>query len=159
MLEHVDTLRRKNPRLVVSVELEIRVPWKWALKLVSYADVVFVSKDFAKEQDWNCMERAVKGVQEELGASNKTVICPWAEKGVTARHGSSGQLIHVASYSPVAVVDTLGAGDAFIAACLHFFNAGKGLRETLDKAVVVAGEKVGQKGLLGLRLRGIIGRD
>lgn len=50
MLEHVDTLRRKNPRLVVSVELEIRVPWKWALKLVSYADVVFVSKDFAKEQ-------------------------------------------------------------------------------------------------------------
>lgn len=94
MLEHVDTLRRNNSRLVISVELEIRVPWKWAQKLVSCADVVFVSKDFAREQGrlfkmskektgftgWDCMERAVKGVQEELGASNKTVICPWAEK-------------------------------------------------------------------------------
>lgn len=94
MLEHVDTLRRKNPRLVISVELEIRVPWKWAQKLVTYADVVFVSKDFAREQgsfkdfnkencgftDWDNMERAVKGVQEELSASKKTVICPWAEK-------------------------------------------------------------------------------
>ncbi|KAH7715490.1 ketohexokinase isoform 1 [Aphelenchoides avenae] len=159
MLEHVHTLRHSSARMAkelkVSVELEIRVPWHWAEKLVSYADLVFVSKDFAREQEWNSMERAVKGVQEELGASGKTVICPWAEKGVTAREGLVGQFIHVDAHVPPVIVDTLGAGDSFIAACLHFFNSGLGLRETLEKAVVVAGEKVGQKGMLGLNLDGI----
>lgn len=66
-----------------------------------------------------------------------------------------GQFIHVDAHVPPVIVDTLGAGDSFIAACLHFFNSGLGLRETLEKAVVVAGEKVGQKGMLGLNLDGI----
>jgi sugar/nucleoside kinase (ribokinase family) len=62
------------------------------------------------------------------------------------------KFIHVPAYCPVLVVDTLAAGDTFIAACLHFLNEGNDLLYVLQKATKLAGLKVGQKSVLDLDL-------
>lgn len=50
MMDYICEKRCKHhPNLKQSVELEIRIPCDWARKLVEHADVVFVSKDFAKD--------------------------------------------------------------------------------------------------------------
>ncbi|KAH7717293.1 ketohexokinase-like protein [Aphelenchoides avenae] len=155
-----DEFREKFPSLdrfswvhfeAISVELEQRIPTEWAQKLVPHADVVFIAKDFAKEQGWQCKDEAVRGVQSRFGTRDDAiVICPWGEKGIAAKTGRGGELVHVDVYQPPVVVDTLGAGDTFIAGCLHFLNKGYPLQTALEKAVVIAGRKVGQRGLSGL---------
>jgi sugar/nucleoside kinase (ribokinase family) len=63
-------------------------------------------------------------------------------------------ILEVAAHLPSngRVVDTLAAGDCFIAGTVHFLNEGHRLKEALEKATFLAGESVGQRGLAGLRL-------
>jgi sugar/nucleoside kinase (ribokinase family) len=50
------------------------------------------------------------------------------------------------------VLDTLAAGDCFIAGTVHFLNEGFGLKEALEKATILSGESVGQRGLAALKI-------
>ncbi|EJW72134.1 hypothetical protein WUBG_16958, partial [Wuchereria bancrofti] len=71
--------------------------------------------------------------------------------GAAARHTTSGELISVDAYVEAGpAIDTLGAGDCFIACCIHFLNEGNTLRDVLVKACRIAGKKVTKRGLLGL---------
>ncbi|KAI6243171.1 PfkB domain-containing protein [Aphelenchoides fujianensis] len=151
MLEHVWNQRKAHQLpLKISVELEIRIPSEWVLRLLTYADVVFVSKDFAKAHGWKNAEKTVDQVQRVYRAENKLVICPWAEKGVTARESTKAKSVHVPAHVPPKVIDTLAAGDTFIATCLHFLNEGRDLPTVLRKAALLAGTKVGQKSVYDL---------
>ncbi|KAI6197834.1 PfkB domain-containing protein [Aphelenchoides besseyi] len=157
MLEHVWKQRKQNDLpLKLSVELEIRIPSEWARRLVSYADVVFVSKDYAKQNGWKNAEKTVDQIQRLFHAENKLVICPWAEKGVTARETVKSKFVHVPAFVPSSVVDTLGAGDTFIATCLHFLNEKRDLTTVLRKATRLAGMKVGQKSVYDLDVDAVL---
>ncbi|KAI6190885.1 PfkB domain-containing protein [Aphelenchoides bicaudatus] len=139
IMSYICKKRCKNQlNLKISVELEIRIPLNCAQKLVEHANIVFVSKDFAKEHGWKDAQETVDQVQRTLNAENKLTICAWAEKesfsGVTARSCLSAEFVHVPAYCPPKVVDTLAAGDTFIGACLHYINSGADLIYTLQKA-------------------------
>ncbi|KAH7719814.1 ketohexokinase [Aphelenchoides avenae] len=154
MIAHVRELRSKSdgPKLPrISLELEKIRPFPFLEPLVPLADVLFVSKEFARSKSWHSRMEAVEGVQSQLGADRAIVICPWGEQGVSARATSIGDWVHVDAHKPEAVVDTLAAGDCFIAACLHYLNEGLMLKEVLEKAVYIAGEKCGQKGVRNLK--------
>ncbi|KAI6174428.1 PfkB domain-containing protein [Aphelenchoides besseyi] len=136
MLEHVWNQRKQNDLpLKLSVELEIRVPSEWAR--------------------WKNAEKTVDQIQRLFHAENKLVICPWAEKGVTARESVKSKFVHVPAFTPSSVVDTLGAGDTFIAAALHGLNSQRPLTEVLRFACMLAGRKCGQRGLMDLDLNGL----
>ncbi|VDO52827.1 unnamed protein product [Onchocerca flexuosa] len=96
-------------------------------------------------------EETVVGIQQEYGASHAIVICPWAEQGVAARDTANGEMISVDAFVQAGpAIDTLGAGDCFIACCIHFLNEGDNLREVLIKACRITGKKVARRGLLEL---------
>uniref|UniRef100_A0A0R3RQS5 PfkB domain-containing protein n=1 Tax=Elaeophora elaphi TaxID=1147741 RepID=A0A0R3RQS5_9BILA len=96
-------------------------------------------------------EEAVFGIQQKYGASRAIVICPWAEQGAAARNSVNGEMISVDAYvQDGPAIDTLGAGDCFIACCIHFLNEGNNLREVLVNASRITGKKVAKRGLLGL---------
>lgn len=60
-------------------------------------------------------------------------------------------MVSVSAYSTEKpVIDTLGAGDCFIACCIHFLNEGKQLEESLKDACRITGKKVRKRGLLEL---------
>jgi sugar/nucleoside kinase (ribokinase family) len=110
------------------------------------------------------MQKAVDQVQKTLNAENKLVICPWGElvrhiesvyfentfQGVIARLNLKSKVVQVPAHIPTKVVDTLAAGDTFIATCIHYLNDRVDLPTVLKKATLLAGIKVGQKSVLNL---------
>lgn len=61
-------------------------------------------------------------------------------------------MIEIDGYHPEKVVDTLAAGDCFIAASIHFLNEGVPPEKALALSTKIAGIKVGQRGLGSLHL-------
>jgi len=152
---HGNVIPPTTNQLRISLELEKVRPFPWYAELVVLADVLFVSKDFAKSLGFKEMESAVPGLRSQFGLTDTTVIVPWGERGVAAQMNESAPLIFLPAVPPAKVVDTLAAGDCFIAAALHFLNAGLPLAACMEKAAHIASRKCGQKGLVGLDLAGI----
>ena len=104
------------------------------------------------------MQTAATSFRSTYNATHCTIICPWAELGVAAlkpsQQTNASNVITVPAHFPSSgrVVDTLAAGDCFIAAVVHFMNEKIELEEVLKRAVYVAGESVGRKGLYKLSL-------
>ncbi|EFO16205.1 hypothetical protein LOAG_12304 [Loa loa] len=151
MIEYVHISRQNNERPKLSLECEKVRDFETLENAIPFVDVIFVSKDFARKKGFQNKEEAVFGMQQNFGASRAIVICPWAEQGAAARHTANGEMISVDAYMQAGpAIDTLGAGDCFIACCIHFLNEGNSLREVLVKACRITGKKVAKRGLLEL---------
>ena len=90
------------------------------------------------------------------------VIAAWGDEGAAAAvqsiSGQVDEVISVPAHCPPQVVDTLGAGDTFNAACIHTLvsdnslkMSGSNLKTVLSFACKVAGEKCGMQGLEQLK--------
>ncbi|KAI1723168.1 pfkB family carbohydrate kinase domain-containing protein [Ditylenchus destructor] len=147
---------RKNEYPKISVELEKVRPYPYFEQLVPQPNVVFMSKDFARAQGWNSMTEAVHSFQSKYSTASITVICPWGEQGVAGRESLTSSLIIQQAFTPEIVMDTLGAGDCFLGACLYYLNGGHNLQTVLEKASQIAGKKCGMKGLTNLDLNSFV---
>jgi len=82
------------------------------------------------------------------------MLCTWGEQGAGALALPSGEYIHhpaAPSGGSISVVDTIGAGDTFIAAMLYGLHADAWSRETkLAFGVGLATKKVQREGFAGL---------
>lgn len=71
---------------------------------------------------------------------------PWAEEGAVGQKNDGSQMFHSPCFSPTRVVDTLGAGDTFVASCIYALSNNKSLFESLKIACKIAGFKCGITG-------------
>ena len=130
-------------RITVSVEIEKRKVEH--SRLLSVGDIVFVSKDYAKFCGYSSARDAVKGFQEKLDRT-ATVICAWGTAGADGI-SPSGTLVHSDSHTPKQVIDTLGAGDTFIAGVINCLGRGGSVQDAVSAGCKVAGKKCGIMGL------------
>uniref|UniRef100_A0AC34GUT1 Carbohydrate kinase PfkB domain-containing protein n=1 Tax=Panagrolaimus sp. ES5 TaxID=591445 RepID=A0AC34GUT1_9BILA len=153
MMAFVQQYKSQNPNnssLKISIEFEKLRSFSWFEKLVKYADIIFMSKDFAKSKGWENGNAAVHGLRNDFNAKHATIICPWGEEGVYALSSDSDSHIFVKTIQ-ITAVDTLGAGDCFIGAAIWALNEGIELKKVLEFSVFIAGEKCSQKGLRNLK--------
>jgi sugar/nucleoside kinase (ribokinase family) len=85
-----------------------------------------------------------------LGAS---LICTWGDQGAAGYDGSTGNSYHCPAHRPHQVVDTLGAGDTFVATVIAVLLRSPAISIEMATRIGcrVAGHKVGQLGFGHLR--------
>lgn len=78
-------------------------------------------------------------------------VCTWGKSGSFALEAASGETFFQPAILQEKAVDSVGAGDTFIASYLHARIAGAGTQAALACGAAVAGRKVGQVGFANLR--------
>ncbi|XP_069988095.1 ketohexokinase isoform X2 [Penaeus vannamei] len=144
--KHNENHRDVKP-IIISVELEKAKPE--LSSLIPKADIIFVSKDYAQFQGYTDMAETIDKIHIETRPGS-LVICPWGEKGASARM-KEGKLVSSQAFPPEHVVDTLGAGDTFIAATIFALDLGHKPEDSILFGCRVAGAKVGVRGWEPLR--------
>ncbi|XP_073839439.1 ketohexokinase-like [Musca autumnalis] len=128
-----------NDAIKISVELEKLN--RDLFELACRSDVVFVSKDMAEHMGWNTAKEAVFGAKEIILESalkwlHTNIVCPWGSVSTDCL-SSSGEYVSVPACQVNEVVDSLGAGDTFLAACIYALHH---LKKPLEEAVRYANQ-------------------
>lgn len=142
IVDEFNSKRTAHDKIVVSVELE--KPRQSLVPLLDKADVVFTSKDFARFCGYSKASEAVKAFHSKVKAG-ATVICAWGDEGADGI-GPDGEVKHSDAYCPKEVIDTLGAGDTFVAGAIYSLIKQSSIEDTLNFACKLAGLKCGMRG-------------
>jgi len=143
----------KNLNLTISVEFEKIRDFSWFEYLIPFSDVIFMSKDFARSNGWTSGDLGILGLREKYGAKEQVIVCGWGEKGAFAIDPSLNDTPFFVEALSVDAIDTLGAGDCFIAAAVWRMYSGKSVLESVKFANQVVGRKCSQFGLLNISLK------
>ncbi|KAJ9352081.1 hypothetical protein DTO027B9_6013 [Paecilomyces variotii] len=156
-LQNIKSLRNRLPAATISVEVE--KPGRPGLQeLAAEADVVFYAKGWAQNAGYT-EPKAFLHAQAPLTPKAKIIFCTWGEHGASALELPSQAYVSCPTYKKegASVVDTIGAGDTFIAGILYALNFHGNSRSeswTLERslgfATELAGRKVIQEGFGGL---------
>ncbi|XP_031634393.1 ketohexokinase-like [Contarinia nasturtii] len=142
MIDSIVQWNAEHPdqRITISVELENRTEKN--LPLVADADYVYLSKDFAEIMGWMSKEVAIHNLRKYVKKEAKLVV-PWGIEGAIAVDNESDTHFSAMARPPAKVVDTLGAGDTFVASTLYALSNGIPLQDSIDFGCRIAGKKVG----------------
>ncbi|CAG8665496.1 15693_t:CDS:2, partial [Acaulospora morrowiae] len=116
MIDYIDTMIWRE-KTVISVELE--KPYRKGLEtLMHRADALFFSKVFAEGKGYDNAGDFLQ-VMGPFCKDTAHLFCSWGSTGAMCYHNPSKKL-HATSALPIPnVIDTVGAGDTFIAGAIY----------------------------------------
>ncbi|SPN98912.1 uncharacterized protein DNG_01951 [Cephalotrichum gorgonifer] len=152
-LKCIQHLRLALPNTTVSVEVE-RPGREGLTELASAADVVFYSRSWAEDRGHNDATACLK---KETPPTASLALCTWGSRGAAAYVPLERETVVCPVLEPggrdINVVDTIGAGDTFIAGMLYGLTCHQADWDTRAKlrfAVDLATLKVQRDGFDGL---------
>lgn len=137
-----------QPRVKISVELE-KANRTQLLDLMPLCDVSFVGKEFATSQAYSTMSDTIRHLKPNVSEGCQ-LVCAWGDRGAMGV-SQDGKIVQSIAYTPADIVDTLGAGDTFVAGCLFQLAQGRSLQESMTFGCRLAGAKISIEGLKNLR--------
>lgn len=144
-LKMMQQAKQQYPQKPLSVEIE--KPRANIETLIDPADTVFFSQTYATAKGFETAHPFINNMAENY--NNKTLICNWgSEHTVAIEH--QGKLTSCATFAPATIVDTVAAGDTFIAGFIDAALNQQSLQHALEQANRLAGRKCGQPGLQNL---------
>ncbi|KAI1498545.1 Ribokinase-like protein [Biscogniauxia marginata] len=118
-LQCIRYLRRSKSKAAVSVEVE--KPGREGLEdLAAEADVVFYSRSWAEDKRYESARQCLSA-QSGVARRASHLLCTWGSRGASCLSLPSQTSVSCAATQPgqtIRVVDTVGAGDTFIAGML-----------------------------------------
>jgi ketohexokinase len=141
MLQHLGNLD-----LDCLVSLEVEKPRADIACLYPYPDVLMFSQAFAQTQGFDHPAELFAAIRPFNPKA--LLFCTWGDQGAWVQT-AAGEIMHAHAAKRV-VVDTLAAGDVFNAGVIHGLLQQQALRQILERAVQLAGDKCAQHGLAGL---------
>jgi ketohexokinase len=123
--------------------LEVEKPREGIEDLFALPDLLLFSRDYALRRGVAQPQELLRSVPRRPG---QVLVCAWGADGAVALD-ETGALHASPAFPPVALVDTLGAGDAFNAAWVDGMLRGLSVAATLREACRLAGRKCGLDGL------------
>jgi len=150
MLEHAKTKQLESDcQFIISGEMEsVRRMVDLDAYILPLVDVLFLSKGIAVGKGFHDAQDAAVNIANMPDIAAKYVICPWGEDGATAcaRVDSKVDTVSCKAFPPEKVLDTLGAGDTFIAGCLAAILTKRSLVNIISYGCEIAGKKCGIRG-------------
>ncbi|EDV23092.1 uncharacterized protein TRIADDRAFT_58015 [Trichoplax adhaerens] len=143
MMDYI-RLRYKD-RIKISVELEKKD--ENSLQLIPKADVIFIGKDFAQAFGHDNATDCLRAFYP-LAQSPAIMICPWGDYGADGIGPPQSNIVHADALTLDVVVDTLAAGDTFLAGTIHSLRKGESLLKSISYGCKLAGTKCKQRGLM-----------
>ncbi|MFQ5469853.1 MAG: PfkB family carbohydrate kinase [Gammaproteobacteria bacterium] len=135
-------IRENHPEITLSVEIEKPRPGIESLFL--NADLLIFSRSYIESTPTPDAESFSFILRKKLPGVD--FVCPWGDKGAYAL-SRNGQFTHSRAFTPETVIDTIGAGDTFIAGIIDATLRGLDLEKATSFACRIAGEKCGHEGL------------
>ncbi|CAK7263132.1 hypothetical protein SEPCBS57363_000412 [Sporothrix epigloea] len=117
----------------ITISVEVEKPGREGLRdLAAVADIVFYSKSWAEEEGYASAEHCLCVESDNL-SEGALSFCTWGAEGAAAAlsRRSGGSVVNcLAPHVPAAsVVDTVGAGDTFVAGVLYQLVTNKAIQE------------------------------
>ena len=142
----IDTQQR---RVDQPISLEVEKEREDIDDLLPLANILLFSKSFATGRGFNNAPEFFEEIRQL--APNAMLVCTWGEQGAWLRDINNTEY-HVPACPPSRVIDTLAAGDTFNAGIIHSLCNGNTPLEAVKFACQLAGMKVGQNGIDGLKI-------
>ncbi|CAK7567366.1 MAG: hypothetical protein SEPTF4163_005330 [Sporothrix epigloea] len=151
----------------ITISVEVEKPGREGLRdLAAVADIIFYSKSWAEGEGYASAEALLCRESNNL-SEGALGFCTWGAQGAAAflnRSGGSVVTCRAPDIPPASIVDTVGAGDTFVAGVLYQLVTNKAIqepngewtanedtmREVLAFAVDLATRKVQIDGFQGL---------
>jgi len=144
MMDWVASIRPSLPR-----SLEVEKARAGIDCLFEHANAIFFSASSARAQGYSSALDFLRALAP--APTGRTLVCSWGEEGASAI-GPDGQELSCPAEAMEEVVDTIGAGDVFIAGVIDGLVTGAPLHKALAQGCGLAGAKCAQRGLDGLVL-------
>lgn len=74
------------------------------------------------------------------------IVCPWGNEGAIAVDNETDTHFAALAKPPTQIVDSLGAGDTFVASTIYMLDKGASLQESIEFGCRIAGAKIGFDG-------------
>ncbi|CAG7954820.1 unnamed protein product [Penicillium salamii] len=150
-IECIHHIRSRFPEALVSVEVE--KPGRLGLqKLAEAGDVVIYSKGWAQSNGYTTAEECLRKQMPQTRRAS-LLCCTWGDEGAAALEPKTGNFAHIPAHTSEQIVDTIGAGDTFIAGLLYgliYRSKDWDFPRRLEFANHLAGLKVTQEGFKDL---------
>ncbi|XP_030373037.1 ketohexokinase [Scaptodrosophila lebanonensis] len=112
----VDYRSKCGDELIISLDFETL--YEENLNLCDLCDYVVLSKDLALKKGWKAAQEACLGLERDLIQHRPAIICPWGSDGAGCLD-SNKNYRDMGAYKANKIVDTLGAGDSFMAGFIY----------------------------------------
>jgi len=143
----IDYIKHNQPQIPYSIEFE--KPRPDIHLLGDDAEIIFYSRHFAQAMGFDDAVDFLK--QQAPKAPKAWLICTWGAQGCYYRHGDEPRQVWHSQTKPLLqVVDSVGAGDTFIAGFLHAWWQKRDIKNAVEFANLLAAKKCAQIGFQGL---------